>query len=246
MHNHTTRSSSSRSPAGEDVPAGTVAVVRSPEALRWSTEQNALHTLIHQRQLTPSCGGPAPTAERTLDPARMISRELEPRPLDPGPGIRERPRLSSSVRPYSAGPLTLEKRPCSNHRRPVSRSNCRTRPLCVCASPATHRCAVTHMWRTGSVATAQDRVSGTMQIAARHPCAGDALGLNIGDGGRRRFYVAFHVAWSRRAYLELAGNQLQLLRHDATWIRLSFLSLDSKKGFKLKVVGEVGLEPTKA
>jgi hypothetical protein len=50
-------------------------------------EQNALHTLIHQRHLTPSCGGHAPTAERTLDPARIIGRELDPRP-----GIREQPR----------------------------------------------------------------------------------------------------------------------------------------------------------
>jgi hypothetical protein len=45
---------------------------------------NALHTLFHQRHLTPSCGGRAPTAERTLNPARMIKRELDPRP-----GIRE-------------------------------------------------------------------------------------------------------------------------------------------------------------
>jgi hypothetical protein len=49
-------------------------------------EQNALHTLIHQRHLTPSCGGHAPTAERTLDPARIIGRELDPRS-----GIREQP-----------------------------------------------------------------------------------------------------------------------------------------------------------
>jgi hypothetical protein len=81
-----TTSSSSRLPAGDDVPAGTVAVVRSPLALRCSTEQNALHTLIHQRHLTPSCRGHAPTAERTLDPARIIGRELDPRP-----GIREQP-----------------------------------------------------------------------------------------------------------------------------------------------------------
>ena len=65
-----TTSSSSRLPAGDDVPAGTVAVVRSPLALRCSTEQNALHTLIHQRHLTPSCGGHAPTAERTLGPGK--------------------------------------------------------------------------------------------------------------------------------------------------------------------------------
>src|SRR3974390_2807598 len=79
--------SSSRVKAGKDVPAGTVAVVRSPLALRCSTEQNALHTLIHQRHPTPSCGGHAPTAERTLNPARMFSESLDRRP-----GIREQPR----------------------------------------------------------------------------------------------------------------------------------------------------------
>ena len=43
-------------------------------------EQNALHTLIHQRHLTPSCGGYTPTAERTLNPARMFTESLTPRP----------------------------------------------------------------------------------------------------------------------------------------------------------------------
>jgi hypothetical protein len=32
-----------------------------------------------QRQLTPSCGGIAPTAERTVGPARMIVGELDTR-----------------------------------------------------------------------------------------------------------------------------------------------------------------------
>src|SRR6516225_5420684 len=58
------------------VPAGTLALVRSPLALRCSREQNALHTLIRQRHLTPSCGGRVPTAERTLDPARMFMESL--------------------------------------------------------------------------------------------------------------------------------------------------------------------------
>ena len=71
-----TTSLSSRVPAGDDVPAGTVAVVRSLLVLRCSIEQNALHTLIHQRHPTPSCGGHAPTAERTLDPARMLTESL--------------------------------------------------------------------------------------------------------------------------------------------------------------------------
>ena len=66
--------------AGTNVPAGTLALVRSLLVLRCSREQNALHTLIHQRHLTPSCGGHAPTAERTLDPARMFTESLTPRP----------------------------------------------------------------------------------------------------------------------------------------------------------------------
>src|SRR5436853_6904480 len=37
---------------------------------------SALHTLIRQRHLTPSCGGHVPTAERTLDPARMLRVSL--------------------------------------------------------------------------------------------------------------------------------------------------------------------------
>jgi ATP dependent DNA ligase domain len=50
---------SSRRSAGTNVPAGTLALVRSLLALRCSREQNALHTLIHQRHLTPSCRGQA-------------------------------------------------------------------------------------------------------------------------------------------------------------------------------------------
>lgn len=107
LHNRRTTSSSSRVPAGDDVRAGTVAVVRSPLALRCSTEQNALHTLIHQRHLTPSCGGHAPTAERTLDPARIIGRELDPRP-----GIREQPGSGSDKSgPYSEKSVARGKAP---------------------------------------------------------------------------------------------------------------------------------------
>src|SRR5262249_7347729 len=76
----------SRDIAGNDVPAGTVAVVRSPDFLRAPERATALATLIHQRRLTPSCGGHAPTAERTVGPARMIVESLTPRS-----GIRERP-----------------------------------------------------------------------------------------------------------------------------------------------------------
>ena len=37
----------------------------------------AIATLNHQRHLTPSCGGIAPIAERTVGPARMIFGELD-------------------------------------------------------------------------------------------------------------------------------------------------------------------------
>src|SRR4249919_44364 len=63
-----------------NVPAGTLALVRSLLVLRCSREQTALHTLIHQRHLTPSCGGHVPTAERTLGPARMFMESLTPGP----------------------------------------------------------------------------------------------------------------------------------------------------------------------
>src|SRR5215813_11042726 len=61
-----------------------MAVVRSPDFLRALIRETAVATLIHQRRLTPSCGGQAPTAERTVGPARMISESLTPKP-----GIRE-------------------------------------------------------------------------------------------------------------------------------------------------------------
>jgi hypothetical protein len=45
--------------AGKDVPAGTAAVVRSLDTWRALEGATALSTLIHQRRLTPSCGGHA-------------------------------------------------------------------------------------------------------------------------------------------------------------------------------------------
>ena len=73
-----------------DPPASSYAIMRrarpyrgeNPEPGKDVTEsltprpelENAIHTLIHQRHLTPSCGGPVPTAERTLNPARMSRR----------------------------------------------------------------------------------------------------------------------------------------------------------------------------
>src|SRR5216683_8448127 len=64
----------------------------------------AFATLIRQRHPMPSCGGLAPTAERTVDPARMIEESLTS-----DPGIREQNRantgLSSAVGAVRQCPL---------------------------------------------------------------------------------------------------------------------------------------------
>jgi hypothetical protein len=53
--------------------------------------------LIRQRHLTPSCGGQVPTAERTLDPARMLRESLNRGPeLENSQG---QPRPSGHVGP---------------------------------------------------------------------------------------------------------------------------------------------------
>src|SRR4029450_8349409 len=77
----------SRDGRDKDVPAGTVAVVRSPDTWRAPGGGTALSTLIRQRHLTPSCGGHAPTAERTVGPARIVTESLTPKT-----GIREQHR----------------------------------------------------------------------------------------------------------------------------------------------------------
>jgi hypothetical protein len=79
-----------------------VAVVRSSDFLRAPERATALATLIHQRRLTPSCGGHAPTAERTVGPARMIVESLTPRP-----GIREHNRGNSRHRYSIASRLRM-------------------------------------------------------------------------------------------------------------------------------------------
>src|SRR5437660_8592342 len=75
-----------------------MAVVRSPDFLRALIRETALATLIHQRRLTPSCGGHAPTAERTVGPARMIAESLTPKP-----GIREHNRQAAAMLPTQTG-----------------------------------------------------------------------------------------------------------------------------------------------
>jgi hypothetical protein len=78
-------------------------LVRSPLALRRSREQNALHTLIRQRHPTPSCGGRVPTAERTLDPARMFMESLTTGPeLENSLGHSRRFALRKNSEAFSA------------------------------------------------------------------------------------------------------------------------------------------------
>jgi transposase len=67
---HSKLSNSRRPPAGSKVPPGRWRWCDRP----WlcdAQKASALHTLIHQRHPAPSCGGHAPTAERTMNPARM-------------------------------------------------------------------------------------------------------------------------------------------------------------------------------
>src|SRR5947207_13847894 len=52
---------------------------------------STLHT-FHQRHPTPSCGGHAPTAERTMNPARMCLESLDRRP-----GIRKQPGSKGDI-----------------------------------------------------------------------------------------------------------------------------------------------------
>src|SRR6478672_764351 len=76
----------------KDVPAGTMAMVSSPDFLRASERPTAISTLNRQRHLTPSCGGLTPTAERTVGPARISLESLTPRP-----GIREHNRPKADM-----------------------------------------------------------------------------------------------------------------------------------------------------
>src|SRR5215831_10361385 len=80
---------------GDYVPAGTVAVVRSLLVLRMLKRANrASHIDPPASSYAIMRRACAPTAERTLDPARMFDEELDPRP-----GIREQPRPKGEVSP---------------------------------------------------------------------------------------------------------------------------------------------------
>jgi hypothetical protein len=69
-------------------------LVRSLDAWREPEGATALSTLIRQRHLTPSCGGHAPTAERTVGPARIVMESFTPKP-----GIREQHRPRTGHKP---------------------------------------------------------------------------------------------------------------------------------------------------
>jgi hypothetical protein len=75
------------------------------------------NTLIRQRHLMPSCGGRVPTAERTLDPARMLRKSLNPGPefensQDPNADIGLEPAIGVAVL-FHLDARLLEDRPPS-------------------------------------------------------------------------------------------------------------------------------------
>jgi hypothetical protein len=73
-----TRIPSSCQTAGKRRP-WTMAMVSSTDFVRASERTTAIATLNRQRHLTSSCRGFTPTAERTVDRARMILENLTPR-----------------------------------------------------------------------------------------------------------------------------------------------------------------------
>src|SRR5664279_2494790 len=77
--------------SGKRRPCRDVAMVRSSQALRCLQGQSALYTLIHQRHPAPSCGGHAPTAERTMDPARNFKKRNFTESLTPDPELENKP-----------------------------------------------------------------------------------------------------------------------------------------------------------
>ena len=84
-------------PGGTQRPCRDAGVGAIAPGFAMRKKASALHTLIHQRHLTPSCGGHAPTAERTLNPARTCLESLDRRP-----GIREQPGSKGGI----AGPAS--------------------------------------------------------------------------------------------------------------------------------------------
>src|SRR5437899_8844423 len=86
-------SKTSRSTAGKDVPAGTMAVVRSPDFLRALNQRDCACNIDPSASSYAIMRRAAPTAERTVGPARMIAESLTPKP-----GIREHNQKQSGQR----------------------------------------------------------------------------------------------------------------------------------------------------
>jgi hypothetical protein len=112
----------SRQPAGTNVPAGTLALVRSLLVLRCSREQNALHTLIHQRHLT----------DRRLGHQRRLPINLHSRTIPPTSG-NQRPCRDAGVGAIALGLAMLERAERASHIDPPASSYAimrRARPYC--------------------------------------------------------------------------------------------------------------------
>jgi hypothetical protein len=96
--------------------------------------KRALHTLIHRRHLTPSCGGHTPTAERTLYPARMFAESLTPRPeLENGQDPQRTLKLLRSGSPTCAsGPRAEVSRAVGSSPSQIMRSSNMVSIACCC------------------------------------------------------------------------------------------------------------------
>src|SRR6476646_10726115 len=109
-----------------------MAMVSSSDFLRAPERPTAIATLNRQRHLTPSCGGLAPTAERTVGPARISLESLTPRP-----GIREHPdpELENNICQQRKSASHSIASPANARRDPGTSNDCQVRrPVVLQAS----------------------------------------------------------------------------------------------------------------
>ena len=106
---------------------------------------NALHTLIRQRHLTPLCGGHAPTAERTMNPARMFLESLDRRP-----GIREQPGSLADIRRTRADVRSAPEKRTSGSRTVMSAlGHVRTCAPFIVSGNRKSLAVILHVWPAG-------------------------------------------------------------------------------------------------
>ena len=113
-----TRSQDSRSTAGKDVPAGTVAVVRSPDFLRALNQRDCACNIDPPASSYAIMRRAGPYRGENPVPGKDVRGEL-----DPTPGIRERPRPKSDIRRSSLRRCTPRTGLTTYYSRSVPRRN---------------------------------------------------------------------------------------------------------------------------